>query len=169
MEKTVETTTPAAEQQTQVKQTEAEVKQVETSNKQTEAEGKPIEKTFTQKEVDEIVKQRLARMEKKKPTVEEDVEGLKKELETWKQEAALKDYAFAKPEFKDFIKYKVSQMVTDEKDFGTCLAEYMGADGKEFLQPAKPDIQPTPRPDNQGGAVLTESQKYVLEKYGKKI
>lgn len=163
MEDIVETTATAAEQPTQEQQPEAEVKK-------TEAEGtKPIEKTFTQKEVDEIIKQRLSRMEKKKPSVEEDVEGLKKELETWKQEAALKDYAFAKPEFKDFIKYKVSQMVTTEKDFGACLAEYMGGEGKEFLQISKPDIQPTPRPDNQGGAVLTESQKYVLEKYGKKI
>ena len=159
----VETTTTAVEQPTQEKQPEAEVKT-------TEAEGtKSTEKTFTQKEVDEIVKQRLARMEKKKPTVEEDVEGLKKELETWKQEAALKDYSFAKPEFKDFIKYKVAQMVTTEKDFGACLAEYMGGEGKEFLQATKTDVQPTPRPDNQGGAVLTESQKYVLEKYGKKI
>lgn len=163
MEDIVETTATVAEQPTQEPKPETEVKT-------TEAEGtKPAEKTFTQKEVDEIVKQRLARMEKKKPTVEEDVEGLKKELETWKQEAVLKDYSFARPEFKDFIKYKVSQMVTTEKDFGACLNEYMSGEGKEFLQATKTDVQPTPRPDNQGGAVLTESQKYVLEKYGKKI
>ena len=106
MEGNVETTVTVTEP-TQDKQTDVEVKPTEQEGKQPETEVKPTEKTFTQKEVDEIVKQRLARIEKKKPTVEEDVEGLKKELETWKQEAALKDYSFAKPEFKDFIKFKV--------------------------------------------------------------
>lgn len=134
-------------------------------------EDKPSERMFTQKEVDEIIKQRLARVEKKKPTVEEDVEGLKRELETWKQEAVLKDYDFSKNEFKDYVKYKVSQMVSEEKDFGTCLNEFMSGEGKEFLRTAEPktEVKTTPRPDNLGGAVLTESQQYVLEKYGKKI
>ncbi len=96
----------------------------------------PAEKTFTLTEsqlmerakrlAKEIVKDNSSETELKK-----ELENVKGELLNYKKELAFSKYNLS-GEQKEFVDYRVSKMVTNEKDFATALNEYMASEGKIF-------------------------------------
>lgn len=132
-------------------------------------------KTFTQAEVDKIVQERVARMKKPNPSAEEKIKVLEARIANYEQDNLVKGYKSPDDKkidarFVEFVKFKVSQGVSEQKDFNTALNEFMEGDGKEYLEPvSKPTIAPTPRPDNSTGKPLDSYAVYVKEKYGKTI
>ena len=126
--------------------------------------AQPTEKMFTQKEVDEIVKQRLSRVEKKQAPVEDEVKALKEQVASYERKLAMKDFN-VDDEYKDFVEYKVGKMVTEGKDFSTALGEFMSGDGKKYLHTVD-SVKPTPRPDNDSGKPYNADKEYLKKKYG---
>ena len=131
------------------------IENAETDKVQVEEGEKKQEKLFTQKEVDEIVQKRLQRT-KDKETDEDlraELEGLKAML-LEKEQALSISNANIDEEYKDYVKYTVSKMVTKDKNFDTALKEYMQNEGKKFekkteVAPQKQTIKMS-RPQNVG-------------------
>lgn len=124
----------------------------------------PAEKTFTQKEVDEMIKQRLARVEKKQAPVEDEVKALKEQVASYERKLAMKDVNI-EDEYRDFVEYKVGKMVTAEKDFSTALGEFVAGEGKKYLHNVD-NVKTTPRPENDSGKPYNADKEYVKKKYG---
>lgn len=152
-----------------------------------------VEKTFTQTELNKIVEQRVARLETKhKKEMEEleqrykqgdyspELKNLQNELTAEKAKTAdLQsqlakieiDNAFMKEnvadEFKEFVEYKVLKMVTEEKDFATCLKEFKneGENAKYFVKASTggKSIVP-PRPSNNSANNELLATEKALEK-----
>ena len=149
---------------------------VETPVEETkENETNKAPKTFTQAEVDKIVQERVARMKKPNPSAEERIKVLEAQIANYEQDNLVKGYKSPDDKkidarFVEFVKFKVSQGVSEQKDFNTALKEFMEGDGKEYLESASiPTITPTPRPDNSPGKPSNSYADYIKEKYGKTI
>lgn len=127
----------------------------------------PAEKTFTQAEVEEIVKKRLARVEKKQAPVEDVVKDLQAQVASYERKLAMKDCEID-DNYREFVEFKVGKMVGDGKDFATALAEYISGEGKKYLK-VKEELPKTPRPDNQSGKPQDEMRAYLQAKYNIKI
>lgn len=114
----------------------------------TAKETKPA-KTYTQEEVDAIIQERLARENKKNINVEleKQVKELKEKLATQERNVELAKYKL-KDGFKEFVEFKVSKMVGENKDFATALEEYLKGDGANFVEESKIQTPPPPRPEN---------------------
>lgn len=123
------------------------------------------EKTFTQAEVEEIVKKRLARAEKKQAPVEDVVKELQEQVASYERKLAMKDCEIA-DEYREFVEFKVGQLVTDSKPFAKALTEFVSGEGKKYLK-VKEELPKTPRPDNQSGAPVDEFRAYLKQKYNK--
>ena len=147
--------------------------QVETAGTQNEAgkvEAGAVEntdkvetKSFTQAEVDELIKQRIERERKKfeKTNPQTEVEQLKAELHKYKTDAELSKVN-VEDEFKEYVAYKVNEKVGDEKDFATALKEFFEIESnKKYLKSASKPIN-MPRPENIG----TPTSDHINAKYG---
>lgn len=124
-----------------------------------EAEKKQ-EKLFTQKEVDEIIQKRLQRTKEPNDDLKLEVEQLKAKLEEKEHDLLIKD-ANVDEEYKDYVKFAVSKMVTKEKTFDTALKEFMATNGKKYekvVETQQPTIKMT-RPENVGN----EEQQVAFE------
>lgn len=126
------------------------------------------ERKFTQAEVDKMIESRLARQEKKDINVDlqKELEKVKNELNDYKQELSIKN-AKVSEEYKDFVKFQVSKMVSNEKDFDTALKEYMAGDGKKFETQQQKEEQPKivmTRPANVGADDEKSSIENMLSK-----
>jgi uncharacterized protein (DUF1330 family) len=106
---------------------------------------------FTQEQVNEIVEKRLSR-EKNKVSDNEELVAMKSELEKTREQlveyekrTALAEYKIS-DEYKDFVKYKVSQAVTETKSFAEALKEYLENDGAKYV--TQSSVIKMPRPEN---------------------
>ena len=151
-----------------------------------------VEKTFTQADLDKIVEKRIARLTAQhKKEMEEleqryktgdyspEIKSLQDELTTSKQELAKAqnqlvryeiDNAFMKEnvidEYKEFVEYKVLRMVTEEKDFATCLKEFKadGENGKFFNKATGGKSIVPPRPNNSSANTEVIAGEKALQK-----
>lgn len=131
--------------------------------------AKPDEaiKSFTQAELDEIVKQRIARArekwEKKEP--DSDLQNQIKQLSEKLQNYEMKEKLVAvDDEFKDYVGFKVQKMVKEDKPFEDALKEYLEGEGKKYVKVSSPPVKATPRPSNSNGPMT--DQDYIANKYG---
>jgi len=147
--------------------------QVETAGTQNEAgkvEAGAVEntdkvetKSFTQAEVDELIKQRIERERKKfeKGNPQSEIEELKAELTKYKNNAELSKFN-VEDEFRDYVEYKAKEKVGEDKDFATALKEFFEIESnKKYLKSASKPIN-MPRPENIG----TPTSDPLLAKYG---
>lgn len=134
-----------------------EVKQPETQDKKTDSAEKDSkkEKLFTQDEVNKMISDRVERM-KKQPSEEtgnlqKTVEILQNQLAQYEKELAQSKFDI-KPEFVEFVDYKVSRMVNEEVNYEKALAEYMRGEGQIYLgkKPAETPAITMTRPENVG-------------------
>lgn len=150
------------------------------------------DKTFTQADVDKIIEKRIARLNAQhKKDMEElearyktgdyspEIKSLQEELSTSKQQLAKAqndlvryeiDNAFMKEnvidEYKEFVEYKVLRMVTEEKDFASCLKEFkaQGENAKFFNKATGGKSIVPPRPNNSSANTEVIAGEKALQK-----
>lgn len=107
---------------------------------------------YTQEQVNDIVSKRLAReKEKVKPTPKSNdaTQGLQLKLEATERKLAMSQYDID-DDYKDYVEYKVVHMTGKNKDFATALKEFMGAEtSKKFVKGNNNKVE-MPRPSNVG-------------------
>lgn len=147
---------------------------VETQQTEQTGKSEPAgEKTYSQKEVDELLKNRLTqeqvneiiekRLAREKgkavPTdanngnnselvrVKGEVQNLQLKLAEYEKKVALAKYRIDE-KYQDYVNYKVLHSVSKDKDYATALEEFFkDEENKRYLEGA--EIQkPTPRPKN---------------------
>lgn len=145
-----EATTEVVTENVESVQPTVEVKETAKTYTQTEVD-ELLKGKFTQEQVNEIVEKRLSR-EKNKSSDNEELAKMKDELAKTREQlleyekrTALAEYKIEE-EYKDFVKYKVSQAVTQDKDFATALKEYLEQDGARYI--AQTSAVKMPRPTN---------------------
>lgn len=125
--------------------------------------GAESERTYTQKEVDEmlkdkftqeqvndIVEKRLARVKKAEPNddlknANSRIEALETEIAGYKREVALSKYSIDE-KYQDYIDFKVKQ---SGKDYATALKEFFDLEeNKKYLVEESQPSRPVPRPKN---------------------
>jgi uncharacterized protein (DUF1330 family) len=105
---------------------------------------------FTQDQVNEIIEKRLSREKKKTPDANEDFDNLKNELAETKNKLVEyeKRNELAKynieDEYKEYVDFKVSKMVSQDKDYATALKEFMEGEGAKYIATNKPVKMPRP-------------------------
>ena len=131
----------------------------------------PVEKTYTQADVDkllkgrftqeqvnEMIKERLSRVKKNEPQtiepssneeltrVKGDLASMQLKLAEYEKEVALGKYKINE-QYRDFVDYKVLHMTDKDKDYATALEEFFADEAnKKYLESeVKP---PVPRPRN---------------------
>lgn len=151
-----------------------------------------VEKTFTQAELNSVVENRISRLEAKHKKEMEELEQRYKggdyspEIKTLQEQLTAEkskstdlqnqlaryeiDNAFMKEgvsdEFKEFVEYKVLRMVTEEKDFASCLKEFkqQGENSKYFKATTGGKSIVPPRPNNSSANTEQLASEKALEK-----
>lgn len=151
-----------------------EPKQEEVAKTYTQAEvDEMLKGKFTQEQVNEIIEKRLNREKDKQAKAEpvvdtEQLDKIKSELATtqnelseYKKKVALAEYDIDE-QYKEFVDYKVSSSTTEEKDYATVLKEFMANDGAKYCKTKSTVVMP--RPEN----VTTLSSDQLAEEKLKK-
>ena len=130
------------------------------------------EKTYTQKEVDELLKnrltqeqvneiieKRLAREKVKTPQsasgnnnnelvkVKGEVQNLQLKLAEYEKKVALAKYRIDE-QYQDYVNYKVLHNVSKDKDYATALEEFFKDEANKRYLEGSDTQRPTPRPKN---------------------
>lgn len=169
--------TPLVENATTTQNTEAQTTNTNVAKTYSQAEVDELLKgRFTQDQVNTMIEKRLNREKVKSKSVQNvdntsEVERYKSELlksqvklAEYEKRVALADYQI-QDEYKGYVDYVVTHNTNKDKSYGEALKEYMAGDGAKYI---KQNIPSTPRPDNQG-TQMTDVQKYILDKYKKRI
>lgn len=147
---------------------------VENVEKVVEPQQEPTEKTYTQADVDkllkgrftqdqvnEMIKERLSRVKKNDAPVSVDVatneeltrvkgdlQSMQLKLAEYEKEVALGKYKIDE-QYRDYVDYKVLHMTDKDKDYATALEEFFGVEeNKRYLEGESRPPMPRPRNSN---------------------
>ena len=145
---------------------DAVVEETKVAKTYTQAEVDELLKgKFTQEQVDAFVEKRLIRERKEREKLEEAkaVEPVNNEqltkvkselvdaqikLAKYEKETALANYEI-KDEFKEYVDFKVTRATNKDKDYATALKEFMESEGQGLVKNASSVVMPRPQNTNQ--------------------
>lgn len=160
----VTTTETVVEPKTEVAVEEPKTENVTKTYTQAEVD-ELLKGKFTQEQVDAFVEKRLIRERKEREKLEEakavepvNNEQLNKvkselvdaqvQLAKYEKETALANYEI-KDEFKEYVDFKVTRATNKDKDYATALKEFMESEGQGFVRNASSVVMPRPQNTNQ--------------------
>lgn len=112
---------------------------------------------FTQEQVNDIVEKRLARVKEKSQTTNEseelarvrgEISSLQLKLVEYERQNALSKYKID-DRYQDYVDYKVLHATNKDKDYATALEEFFkDEENKKYLVGESQQERPVPRPKN---------------------
>lgn len=151
-------------------------------------ENKPQEKTYTQAEVDELIKGRFTQQEVNKmiedrlkrvkpPTraeiqsqdrmelnkVRGEMQDLQLKMADYEKQVALSKYDIA-DEYLKYVDYEVMHKVNKNKDYATALGEFFNEEVNQRFLKGKEHTSPVPRPKNSNDMENKQVQSAELRR-----